>query len=296
MRNGSIVALPLESVSAHYLNAYLSFLVMYKRIVMIVDSGIETKFVSRYALLIARVARAKLYLVPAFRDSEVLANLEEIRSIAEREGVETEQLAIEESVVREVNKLVRDKQMDLIVVVLKGERDGRFFIGTLAQRLMKHAQASVIGVRIVKARPITHHRKLLVPVSNRDYHFKERLFLIDNLARCLNLDVSLFRCIKSRGRSFDRDEMAAFFKESEDYLSPFKDCLCGCGVAADVRVQVCEKNATDSILDEAMSGRFDLLLVHALKRNVVKEFLGSNEMEEIIRRTPANLLLWKSRD
>ena len=285
----------LESVSANYLNAYLSFLVMYKRIVMIVDSGIETKFVSRYALLIARAANAKLYLVPAFQDREILANLDEIRSIAEREEVETEQLFIKESVVREVNKLVRDKQMDLIVVVLKGERDGRFFIGTLAQRLMKHAQASVIGIRIVKARPITHHRKLLVPVSNRDYHFKERLFLIDNFAKTLNLNVSLFRCIKSMGRSFDRDEMAAFFKESEDYLSPFKDGLCGCGVAADVRVQVCE-NATDSILDEAMSGRFDLLLVHALKRNVVKEFLGSNEMEEIIRRTPANLMLWKSRD
>jgi nucleotide-binding universal stress UspA family protein len=268
---------------------------MYKRIVMIVDSGIETKFASSYALLIARVARAKLYLVPAFRDSEVLANIEEIRSIAEREGVETEQLAIEASLVREVNNLVRDKQMDLIVVVLKGERDGRFFIGTLAQRLMKHAQASVIGVRIVKARPLTHHRKLLVPVSHRDYHFRERLFLIDTLAKSLKLDVSLFRCIKSRGRSFDRDEMAAFFKESEVYLSPFKDCLCGCGAPVDVRVQVCE-NATDSILDEAMSGRFDLLFVRALRRNIVKEFLGSNEMEEIIRRTPANLLLWKSRD
>jgi nucleotide-binding universal stress UspA family protein len=268
---------------------------MYKRIVMIVDSGIETKFVSSYALLIARVSRAKLYLVPAFRDSEVLANIEEIRSLAESEGVETEQLSIKESVVREVNKLVRDKPMDLIVVVLKGERDGRFFIGTLAQRLMKHAQASVIGVRIVKARPITHHRKLLVPISNREYHFKERLFLIDNLSKSLNLNVSLFRCIKSRGRSFDRDEMEDIFKESEGYLSPFKDDLRGSGVATDVRVQVCE-NATDSILDEAMSGRFDLLLVHALKRNVVKEFLGSNEMEEIIRRTPANLLLWKSRD
>jgi len=45
-----------------------------------------------------------------------------------------------------------------------------------------------------------------------------------------------------------------------------------------------------------MVGRFDLLLVRALKRNVAKEFLGRNEMEEIIRRTPSNLLLWKSRD
>ncbi|MBN1762902.1 MAG: universal stress protein [Methanomicrobia archaeon] len=268
---------------------------MYKRIVMIVDSGIETKFVSSYALLIARASNANLYLVPAFDDPEVAANVRKIQSRAEKEGVATEELPIAESVVREVNRLVRDKQMDLIIVVLKGERDGRLFIGTLAQRLMKHAQASVVGVRIVKARPITHHRKLLVPISNRDYHFKERLFLIDTLAKSLDLNVSLFRCIKALGRSFDKAEMEAFFKESEEYLSPFKADLREGDVPTDVRVQVCE-NATDSILDEAMSGRFDLLLVHALRRNVVKELLGSNEMEEIIRRTPANLLLWKSRD
>ena len=268
---------------------------MYKRIVMIVDSGIEPLFVSSYAFLLAKMTNAKLYLVPAFRDSEVLANLDEIQSGAEVAKIESEQLAVEGGVIRNVNKLVRDKQMDLIITSLKGERDGRFFIGTLAQRLMKYGQASVIGVRIVKARPITHHQKLLVPVSNRDYHFNERLFLITMLARNLNLGVSLFRCIKSGGRSLDKDEMEVRVRESEEYFAPFKKELLGAGVPTDVRVRVCE-NATDSILDETMSGRFDLLLVRALRRNIVKEFLGSNEMEEIIRRTPSNLLLWKSRD
>ncbi len=268
---------------------------MYKRIVMIVDSGIEPRFVSSYALLLAKVTNAKLYLVPAFRDPEVLANLQEIKRGAEAAGIEAEQLAVEGGVVRDVNKLVRDKKMDLIVTTLKGERDGRFFIGTLAQRLMKYGQASVIGVRIAKARPITHHKKLLAPVSNRDYHFNERLFLIDVLAHNLDLNVSLFRCIKSGGRPLDKDEMETFFSESEAYLAPFKKELLGAGISTDVRVRVCE-NATDSILDETMSGRFDLLFVRALRRNIVKEFLGSNEMEEIIRRTPSNLLLWKSRD
>ncbi len=268
---------------------------MYKRIVMIVDSGIEPIFVSSYAFLTASASNAKLYLVPAYRDPEVLANIQEIESRAKAEEIETEQLSVEGGVIRDVNKLVRDKKLDLILTALKGERDGRFFIGTLAQRLMKHAQASVIGVRIVKARPITHHQKLLVPVSNRDYHFNERLFLIDVLAHKLKLNVSLFRCIKSTGRSFDKAEMETVFKESEAYLSPFKDNLLEGGIPTDVRVRVCE-NATDSILDESMSGRFDLLFVRALKRNVSKEFLGSNEMEEIIRRTPSNLLLWKSRD
>jgi nucleotide-binding universal stress UspA family protein len=268
---------------------------MYKRIVQIVDSGIEADFVASYAQLLATASTAKLYLVPAFQDPEVQANLRAIHSRAGEAGIETEQLAVEGGVVRDLNKLVRDVPLDLVVTALKGERDGRFFIGTLAQRLMKHAQASVIGVRIVKARPITHHRKLLVPVSNRDYHFTERLFLIDALARTLNLNVSLFRCIRSRGRPFDKSEMEAFFEESEEYFAPFKDALFGGGIPTDVRVRVCE-NATDSILDEAMSGRFDLLFVRALRRNIAKELLGSNELEELIRRTPANLILWKSRD
>ncbi len=268
---------------------------MYKRIVMIVDSGIEPKFVASYAVLTAKAAGAKLYLVPAFTDPEIQANVDEIERRALDDGLETEQLSVEADLVRSVNRLVRDKQMDLIITGLRGERDGRFFIGTLAQRLMKHAQASVIGVRIVKARPITHHRKLLVPVSNRDYHFSERLFLVAMLARSLELNVSLFRCAKALGRSYDKAEMEALVGESEEYLSSFSSELRASSVSSDVHVRVCE-NATDSILDEAMVGRFDLLLVRALRRNVAKEFLGRNEMEEIIRRTPSNLLLWKSRD
>jgi len=268
---------------------------MYKRIVMIVDSGIEPKFVASYALLTASAAGAKLYFVPAFRDPEIQANVDAIERRAQNEGLETEQLAVEADLVRSVNKLVRDKQLDLIITGLRGERDGRFFIGTLAQRLMKHAQASVIGVRIVKARPVTHHRKLLVPISNRDYHFNERLFLIAMLARSLELTVSLFRGAKELGRSYAREEMEAIVRESEEYLRTFTSELHAGGIPTEVRVRVCE-NATDGILDEAMVGRFDLLLVRALKRNVAKEFLGRNEMEEIIRRTPSNLLLWKSRD
>lgn len=268
---------------------------MYKRIVMIVDSGIEPKFVASYALLTASASGAKLYLVPAFRDPEIQENVDEIERRALEDGLEIERLAVEADLVRSVNKLVRDKQLDLIITGLRGERDGRFFIGTLAQRLMKHAQASVIGVRIVKARPITHHRKLLVPVSNRDYHFNERLFLSSMLARSLELTVSLFRCAKEPGRPYAREEMEAIVSESEEYLSSFTSELHAGNIPTDVHVRVCE-NATDGILDEAMAGRFDLLLVRALMRNVVKEFLGRNEMEEIIRRTPSNLLLWKSRE
>jgi nucleotide-binding universal stress UspA family protein len=268
---------------------------MYKRNVMIVDSGIEAEFMASYAQLIAHASTANFYLVPTSQDPSVRENLQAIRSKAEDDGLEPEELAVQGDFLRAVNHLVRDKQLDLIVTALKGERDRRFFIGTQAQRLMKHAQASVIGVRIVKARPITHHRKLLVPVSNRDYHFTERLFLIDALARTLQLKVSLFRCIRSRGRPFDKSEMELLFKETKEYFAPFKAELSGRGIPTDVRVRVCE-NATDGILDEAMSGHFDLLFVRALRRNIAKEFLGGNEMEELIRRTPANLLLWKSRD
>jgi nucleotide-binding universal stress UspA family protein len=268
---------------------------MYQRILMVVDIGIETDFVADYALVIANVSKAKFFLVPTGNDAEVLSTLKALQSRAEKEGLETEVLYIKKDLVKEVNRLVKDKKMDLIFVSLKGQRDGRFFIGSLAQRLMKHAKASVIGVRIVKARPITHHRRLLAPISYKDYYFKERLFLIEGLARSLNLKVSLFRCIKSKGKSFDKDEMEDFFKKNEEYLSSLKKDLLAGGIRTEVRVRVCE-NATDSILDEAMSGHFDLLFVRAIKRNIGKEFLSGNEVEEVLRRTPSNLLLWKSRE
>jgi len=262
---------------------------------MVIDSGVEMEFVADYALLIAKLSGAKFFLVPAYKGEEVASTIRSIEDRAEAEGIETEILSIEDDVVKGINKLVKDRKLDLILVSLKGERDGRFFIGTLAQRLMKHAKASVIGVRIVKARAITHHRRLLVPVSNREYHFKERLFLIRGISRSLSLNVSLFRCIKSRDKTFDRDEMRAVFEDSREYLAPLSEGILEGGIRTDVRVRVCD-DATDGILDEAMAGRFDLLLVRAVKRNVVKEFLSGNEVEEIIRRTPSNLLLWKSRE
>ncbi len=62
-------------------------------------------------------------VVPAFRDPKVSTNVEAIEIKAEKEGIETEHLSIEDDVVRSVNKLVRDKKMDLIVIPLKGGED-----------------------------------------------------------------------------------------------------------------------------------------------------------------------------
>lgn len=97
---------------------------MYKRIVMIVDPGIEMDFVSSYALLIAKLSSAQFYLVPAFRDPEVSTNVEAITIKADKEGMETEHLSIEDDVVSSVNKLVRDKKMLAPVAkVIRGKKE-----------------------------------------------------------------------------------------------------------------------------------------------------------------------------
>jgi nucleotide-binding universal stress UspA family protein len=45
-----------------------------------------------------------------------------------------------------------------------------------------------------------------------------------------------------------------------------------------------------------MASNYDLLFVKAKTQNTLKEFLMGNEVEDILRRTPSNLLFWRSRE
>lgn len=267
---------------------------MYSKIVMVVDCGIEGEIASEYALFISKVCKATLYLCYHDMRDEILCTLSNIYGNAIKKGIETEKIFIEGDMVRGINSIIRGKK-SLVTITLKGERYGRFFIGTLAQRLMKRAKSSVIGIRVVKARPITHHKRFLVPISNREYHTNERLFIIKEFAKNLGLRTVLFRCIKiKKDKEFTKRELRTLIKKNEIYLEPLKEHLEKESVFVDTRIRTCA-NATDTILDEAMARHFDLILVRAIKRNILKDFFWGNEMEEIIRRAPCTMLLWRSR-
>lgn len=268
---------------------------MFKRIFLIVDAGIEVRIVSMYAILISKCSKAPLFLVPYTDNKEIVENIEYINKIANQENVSTEILELKGDILYELNKIIRDKELDLIVTPLKRQENGLFFIGSFTQRLMKYALSSVMGIRIVKIRPLKQHKKLLVPLSNKDYHAKERIFLIESISKSLNLKVSVLRCIKNPKGKMDKVEMQNAFVETEKYYSSFIDQLKENGISTDLVIKECE-HATDGILDETMASNYDILFVKAKTQNILKEFLIGNETEELLRRTPSNLLFWRSRE
>ena len=268
---------------------------MFKRIFLIVDAGIEVRIVSMYATLISKSSKASFFLVPYTNNKGVLENIDFIKKMAKEEGIDAEILEIKDDILYGLNKIIRDKDLDLIITPLKRQENGLFFIGSFSQRLMKYALSSVMGIRIVKARPLKQHKKLLVPISDKDYNIKERLFLIEILSKSLNLSVSVLRCIKNPKGRFGKEEMQKTFLEIKNYYSPFINQLKEKGIDTDLRIRECE-HATDGILDETMASNYDLLFVKAKPQNTLKEFLMGNEVEDILRRTPSNLLFWRSRE
>lgn len=268
---------------------------MFKRIFLIVDAGMEVRIVSMYAILISKYSDASFFLVPYTNSKEVSENIDFIDKLAKEERVVTKLLEIKEDLLYELNKIVSDKDLDLIITTLKRQENGLFFIGSFPQRLMKYALSSVIGIRIVKIRSLKQHKKLLVPVSNKDYRAKERIFLIESLSKSLNLKVSVLRCIKNPKGKLDKVEMQNAFNETQNYYSSFINQLRKNGIDTNLLIRECEK-ATDGILDETMASNFDLLFVKSKAQNVLKEFLMGNEVEDLLRRTPSNVLFWRSRE
>ncbi|MCC7572719.1 MAG: universal stress protein [Candidatus Methanofastidiosum sp.] len=268
---------------------------MFKRIFLIVDVGLEVRIVAMYATLISKCSNASLFLVPYTDNKGVLENIDFIKKITKEEGLEAEILDIKGDILYELNKIIRDKDLDLVITPLKRQENGLFFIGSFSQRLMKYALSSVIGIRIVKARPLKQHKKLLVPLYDKDYYPKERIFLIEALSKSLDLNVSVLRCIKNPNEKMDKEEMQKAFTETQNYYSPFINKLKENGIHTDLIIRECE-HATDGILDETMASNYDLLFVKAKAQNTLKEFLMGNEVEDILRRTPSNLLFWRSRE
>ena len=184
---------------------------MFKRIFLIVDAGLEVRIVSMYATLISKSSSASFFLVPYTNNKGVLENIDFIKKMAKEEGLDAEILEIKDDILYDLNKIIRDKDLDLIITPLKRQENGLFFIGSFSQRLMKYALSSVIGIRIVKVRPLKQHKKLLVPLSEKDYNVKERIFLIEALSKSLNLSVSVLRCIKNPKGKLDKAEMQKAF-------------------------------------------------------------------------------------
>jgi len=191
---------------------------MYRSILAAVNEYSNSEVAARYAVRLAQACQAKLSLVfvaeaginrSLIRQAETI--LERLFLEASAKDLEVESIIKRGDPYRQIMALVREKEINLVFSATRREDvSRRYFLRTLARKLMLHLPCSVALVRVVHPGRISP-KKILVPFRGRLSHPQEKAFFIGKLAEAFDAAVTLFHITES---------MPGFFQGSSRLESP----------------------------------------------------------------------------
>jgi len=274
---------------------------VYNKIIAAVDGGFTAESAAKYAILLAKQCSARLLVVfvitKDLTDEDIARGRESVERVvnwAKDEGIDAEELVEHGPVVQTVTSIAEIEQVDLVVSSARHEdRKRRFFVRSISQRLMAALSCSMIVVRVAHLGKTMHVSKMLVPVTGGAYHADERSYLTSKLAAA-TAKVTVLRVERfSRAKSLllSHEEKNRLRAEGRKSLKPFVDQLSGYDISAESSVTFAA-NAVDAVLKKAASRHFDLILLGATKRDIVKQITRGNLIEDILNRTPCDVIVW----
>ncbi|RJQ16263.1 MAG: universal stress protein [Nitrospiraceae bacterium] len=275
----------------------------YRKVLAAVNEFSNSEIAARYALALSKTCHAKLFL--AFIAEENIhkdklrhaeAALERLFIEAESNGIEVENIIESGEPVKNITALVREHNVDIVFAATRREDVmKRFFIKTLSRQLMMKLPCSVAMVRVVKMGGL-HLKNILVPLRGRLTDLEERAYFTARLAEGFNSPVTLFHLHKP---------ITGFF-HGELYLTPFQREQ---RIPKDVeefrehlnRYKIPHEKKTGhgriarAITVEAAHKRNDLVVMGASERTLLSSLMKGNPVEEVLRETPCNLIIFRAR-
>lgn len=274
---------------------------MYKRILAAVNEHLNSEVTARYAMHLARLLGARLYLVfiaeKGISPRAIQSAEEAIKRLfisAEEMGIKVQAITETGDPQRELTHIVRHEDIDLMFLsTRRADVERRFYAGTFTRRLSLSLPCSVAMVRVVHIGKI-HPREILVPLKARIDHVEERAYFAAKIAQAFDSRLLLFHSPKPISR-FLEGEIHLSSLEWEDTLS--KDISDFIGHMARYKVIHAKKlvpgRAGRTIAIEAFSKRHDLIIMGASQRSLLSSLLKGNPVEELLRNTPCDLILLK---
>ena len=276
---------------------------MYKKILTAVNEHLNSEVTARYALSLAKVCGAKLYLC-FVAEKEMTASAinragEAVKRIfleAEKIGIEIEAVTETGDAVRKIGELVRREGIDIVFASTRKEDiERRFFTGTVARRLSLSLSCSMAVVRVVHTGRI-RPREILVPLKARIDRVEERAYFTAKIAQAFGSKVFIFHS----------PEAASKFFHGEIHLTPIeweeklpKDISDFMEHMKRYRIAHAGRSVPGSIgrmiTIEAFSKRHDLIIMGASQRSMLSSILRGNPVEEVLRNTPCDLIILKPR-
>lgn len=274
---------------------------MYKRILSAVNERLNSEIAARYALNLARVCGAKLYLCFIVEKGMTQQGIDNAENAVKRlfneaisTGIQVEAIVETGDVVEEVEKIARHEEIDIAFASTRREDiEKRFYAGTVARKLSLKLPCSVALVRVVHTGRI-HPHKILVPLKSRIDHIKERAYFTAKMAEGFHSEVFIFHVTKPITKFF-HGEMhltpAQWEKRLPENIKDFMNYLIKYEIAHEGRLA--PGITARSITIEAAAKRHDLIIMGASKRGLLSSIIKGNPVEDVLKETPCDLIILK---
>jgi nucleotide-binding universal stress UspA family protein len=276
---------------------------MYRRILIAVNEHLNSEVMARYAIEFAREAKAKLYLcyiaekdTPEDLREHAEKVVKRLASHAKTLNVDALTITASGDPVSKIKEAVHNEKIDLVFAASRRKDiQRRFFIGTVARRLSLELPCSTALMRVVhlgRVRP----KEILVPIKARISHLAERAFFCAAMARAFGSRIFLFHAIKPISKFFS-GELAPRSVEWEQFITEdigrFIQALNTYEVKHEKKMF--HGAAGPGITIAAATKRTDLIIMGASKRGFLYSFFKGNPVENVLRRTPCNLIILNPR-
>jgi len=198
--------------------------------------------------------------------------------------------------VARIRKIVQAEGIELLFVSTRREDvQRRFYAGTIARRLSVALPCSVALVRVAHLGRI-HPKKILVPLKARISHIAERASFTAMLAMAFESKLFLFHMTKPMISFFQGETPLTpieLEKKIPADIASFIEHLDRHGVAHEKRLIA--STAARRITLEAAAQRFDLVIMGASEKSLLRSLLKENPVENLLRETPCDLIILKAR-
>lgn len=276
---------------------------MYKKILAAVNEHLNSEVTARYAMNLARICEAKLYLCFVAEKKQPASSIERAEEAVKRIFIEAEQAGLNvEAItetgdpVRKIGEVVKKEEIDIVFASTRREDiQKRFYSGTVARSLSINLPCSVALVRIAHTGRI-HPKEILIPLKARIDHIEERAYFTAKIAQSFESEVFLFHA-PERISKFFHGEINLTPLEWEEKLpediSNFMGHLHRYEIMHSGRFV--PGKIGRSITIEAFSKRHDLIIMGASERGLLSSILRGNPVEEVLRDTPCDLIILRPR-
>jgi len=276
---------------------------MYKKILTAVNEFSNSEISARYALTLARTVQAKLFLVFVAQEKIQRDKLRHAESALERlfisarnSGVEVESIIESGEPAKKINEIVRSNNIDIVFSATRREDiKQRYFVKTIARQLMIKLPCSVAMTRVVKMGGL-HLKNILVPLRGRITDIEERAYLTAKLAEGFGSGVTILHLHKPITSFFHGEIRLTPFEMDQRVpkdIKEFGEHLIRYGIPLEKRTG--HGSIARAITMEAAHKKNDLIVMGASQRNFLNSIVKGNPVEQALRETPCNMIIFRAR-